>query len=155
MLENDFTDYLDVLGFEAAPYLLAGETLSSTEPTPEATLTPSKRPAQQPLKKLLILRAEHPSLPEADALLNKMIQAMGLSPQDIVIETLPALNQEKLTSLASQAQHVLNMLPQKIEVHHPQVSETHDPLECLKNPALKKPVWETLQSVMKSLDLAN
>ena len=86
--------------------------------------------------------------PEANLLLEKMVQAMGLKMEDVFVanslEMIP-----KSCQVLVHLGHVQTVMPESSM----QTLQTHDPETLLKNPALKKETWTTLLKAAEILGL--
>ena len=106
--------------------------------------------APQPAPLLLIVHDQDLGLESAE-LLGKMIEAMKL-PQDSyqVLAEIDLINQNQaplciLNFCSNKSPQILEQFPQTI------VFSTDSPAVIIKNPQIKKKVWQDLQLVMKFL----
>gem|GEM_PF-5231851 len=199
-----YDDYLNTLGFESGVFLRAGERAAETvapptHPSPTASptahtattlqaphLEPSSTDSAHPpsLRLLMVGEELSDSAPSSSApskeLLSKMIQAMGISgndlriieahsDRDLLIKQIADQNPEYVVIFGNQGAQKLfgerssvadlrnqfHSLPELTQLLGRVVGvlNTYHPALCLMNPSLKKPVWEDLQVVMKALGL--
>jgi uracil-DNA glycosylase len=165
---KDVREYLEALGFDSNPWGL------STEVIPLSSPAPGESSARRRL--LFVGEALGEERSEAGDLLGKMIAAMGLSQEDVLVsasletETLSALaakhQVEVVVALGQNAtQKILSLTQSLPEVRGTfqesplfkdkglslKVMPTFHPAYLLREASMKKAAWEDLKLVMKVL----
>ncbi len=152
----DYAQALDTLGYEATPWVRRNEE--------------SLRPQGRNGVVVIVPRGSE----EAGELASKMVQALKL-PTGLHLQTLIWEENESPSTLAALktsarallilglelAPHVLEMKSTSVErgrISNPEgwenidIFATHSPENCLRDPSLKRPVWDDLQSLMKHFE---
>jgi len=140
---QSYLNYLEkVLGLKSV-VLPPREALSETE--------------TGPIKCRVLFVSENPLSQKAMELLQKMREAMKLESESVKIISASEISAPELQVLSLSAEKVVcfsKTLYDTLAIEDSQKFYTHNPEELLKKPELKKPTWEDLKQVMKSLGIS-
>lgn len=149
----DYDQYLEILGYEAAPYLRKGETPPAVAATRD-----------------LFLVVTRPLQGEARELCSKMLQALKLSSsqlQHVELEapSIAALDEtsRKRARLclamgfdvagglleAAASPHLRGAGHRSSSWNEVAIYATYSPADCIADASLKRPVWDDLQALLK------